>query len=1107
VGSVETVTILITDLVGSTELESRVGAVGAHAIRVDHFELIRSAVEEAGGRDVKNTGDGLIAVFGSATAGVSCATAVQQRFDGRNRSARERLMVKVGLSAGDATLAEDGDYFGMPVIEAARLCDRCAGGQILANELVTHLAGGRGHTFKPVGALDLKGLPEPLATVEVVWERQAEGWLVPLPPPIQEEPSGALVGRAAEMLRLRESFAEVISNKRRLALLAGEPGMGKTCLATHMALEARSQGAVVLLGRSEAELAVPYGPWVEALSHLVEHAPEEFLQAHAEAHGGELTRLVPSLRMRIPGLPEVRGTDPETERYLMWGAVLGILREAAERDPLVLVLEDLHWADKSTLLLLKHVLARSQGMRALIIGTYRDSDLHRDHPLAAVLADLRREEGVERLAIGGLGQQQIAELMERAAGQDLGQAGIELSQEILRETGGNSFYIGELLRYLLDTGVIFRPENGPVIIRGDRSDLRLPQSVRELVGRRIERLGDKTRAMLTAAAVIGRQLDLGLLADVIERAEDELPELLKQAVALSVLSEPASAPGTFSFAHFLISRTLYVDLGATGRALLHRRVAEALEELLGDDPGVRVGELARHWAKAAPFDRGKAVTYATLAGERALAELAPHEAVRLFTQALDLLGGGGDAGQRCDLLIGLGEAQRQIGEPACRLVLLEASQLASGLQDADRAARAALANYRGHASVFWEVDQERLDALDRAIELGQSANPARRATLISRESLELQYDRDHTRRRALAEEALELARQVGDAHTLAQVLRDYIDAVGAPDTAEHLRILAAELAESARASRDPALEFWAAHVALRMSVQSGDVGRAEALLLELESASDELGQPTLSWYASYLAAGWAIMRGELTRGERLAERALAIGNEAAQPDAIMVHGAQLTHLRLCQGRGEEVIATLEQAVAANARIPAWRAGLAAGYCWLGRHAEAAAIVEEAVSDGFDDIPWDHVRMVALALYSEAASQTGSADAAALLYELLEPWAGQVIWNGATGYGLARTYLGLLAATLGWNSRADEHFAIACEFHETKDMPLCAARSHLGWAENLVLRGEHQRARGEARRTLELSRKHGYAVIEPRANAIVQSHSSAGTDPQVPGARD
>ncbi len=325
---VETVTILITDLVGSTQLESRVGPIVAEHLREEHFGLLRDAVGEAGGREVKNTGDGLMVAFDSAAAAVSCAVSIQQRFERRNRSAAEPLLIKAGVSAGDASTAE-GDVFGMPVIEAARLCDRCAAGQILAKVLVAHLAAGRGHAFVSLGVLDLKGLPEPLNAVEVQWE-PAPAIGIALPERLRALPATAYVGRVAERERLTELWGQTREGSLRLALIGGEAGVGKTRLSTHLALDVHGQGATVLYGRCDEDLGVPYQAWAQALEHLVKEAPQRVLDAHVERFGGDLARLVPALRDRVPELPSPRESDPEAERYLLYAAVVGLLEEAGQ---------------------------------------------------------------------------------------------------------------------------------------------------------------------------------------------------------------------------------------------------------------------------------------------------------------------------------------------------------------------------------------------------------------------------------------------------------------------------------------------------------------------------------------------------------------------------------------------------------------------------------------------------------------------------------------------------------------------------------------------------------------------------------------------------------
>jgi class 3 adenylate cyclase len=1091
----ETVTVMITDLVGSTGLESRIGPGAADELRTEHFGLIRSALGEKGGREVKNTGDGLMVAFDSAADAVACAVAVQQRLERRNRNAAEQLLVKVGLSSGDASVQGD-DYFGMPVIEAARLCEAARGGQILAKELVAHLSAGRGGEFSAVGALELKGLPEPLATVEVQWRSSEER--SPLPLRLQELPPGGFVGREQEKAKLSELFNEASSGERRLALLSGEPGIGKTRLATHTALEERSAAdALVLYGRCDEELAVPYGAWVEALSHLVEHAPEALLRIHAERHGGELQRIVPQLKDRLPDLPDPRQTDPDTERYLLWGAVVGLLVEASTREPVIAILDDLHWADKPTLLLLKHLLKEGQGAHLLIIATYRESDLHRSHPLAELLADLPRIGGVARISLSGLSQSEIVQIMERAGGHELDQGLTALSRELHRETDGNPFYTGELLRHLLETGTIYQQESGRFTVKGELSELGLPQSVREVLGRRVERLGEQTCTLLSLAAVIGREFDLELLAAVSATDEDQVLERLEEAVSASVLSESATS-GRFYFAHALINHTLYEDLGQTRRARTHRRIAEALEAQLGEDPGARVGELAHHWAQAtSAVDLAKAVTYARMAGERALSELAPDEAVRWFSQALELAGDRVEPAERCELLIGLGEAERQSGEAAFRETLLQASRIASELEDAELAARAALANSRGDPSAYGQVDEERVGAIERALALQRpDGNLATRALLLSLQSLELAFEFDHRPRRELAEQALALAREAGDARTLDRVLISYCYAVWAPDTLARRLELLPELLDSAGRSGDPALEYWAANREYNVAIEGGEVQRGETAVQRATAIAEKQGEPVVRWLETYGAACRALLRGDLASAERLAEEAMQIGADAGQPDVYMLYGGQLQEIRLYQGRGGELIELLEQSVAANPGIPAWRAALAQTLGWVGRTEQSAAVVADAATDGFEHVRWDQIRLSTLAMYAEAATLAEVSDAAGVLYELIEPWADQIAWVGAITYGQASTYLGLLATTLGRHERADEHFKRSCEFHETNELWLWAARAHLGWAEALAGRGETERARREAARTLELSREHGYGLFESRAAAIAEAGAAA-----------
>jgi tetratricopeptide (TPR) repeat protein len=748
-------------------------------------------------------------------------------------------------------------------------------------------------------------------------------------------------------------------------------------------------------------------------------------------------------------------------------------------------------------LLLKHLVSEGQGLRALIIATYRESDLTRGHPMSAALADLRIERGVERIALRGLDEQDIVEIMERATGHELDEASLGLSRELHRETDGNPFYTGELLRHLLEAGGIYQQDSGRWTVKGALAELGLPESVREVLGRRVERLGEEAHEALAIAAVIGREFDVDLLLRVSERSEDRLVELLEEAVAASVLIESASVPGRFSFAHALINHTLYEDLGVTRRAYLHRRIAEALEQLLGAEPGARVSELALHWAKATTaVDLDKAVTYARMAGERALAELAPDEALRWFNQALELRGEEPDADTRehCELLVGLGQAQRQTGEPAFRETLLEASRIASVLADAELAARAALANNRGIFSVIGEVDRERLQAIQRAIELDDPPSPARRARLLALEAQELGWDPDFARRQALADQAISVARGAGETRTLAEVLRSAFFACWSAETLELRAALASQLSDCARTVGDPALQVWADYVEFQVFTERGEFALAEDALERVRLLAEELGQPTLKWFATWLTAGWVALRGDLVTGERLAERAFEIGQELGEPDAAFIHAAQLAYTRTYQGRAQEIVDLIEQSARTYPAAPEWRAVMTSALAGLGRRAEAKDLLKQAAADRFAHIPPGPAHLTALVLYADAAAQMGDSAAASILYELIEPCANQIVWNAAVGLGHTRMWLGLLDAVMGDYDRANHHLEFACAFQEANGLLTLAARAHLRWASVLADRGESQLAQKQAARALELSLDHGYGAFVASATAIVESRS-------------
>ena len=1103
--TVELGTIYLVDLVGSTRLATSVGPVKWGQMREQFLGLLREAIDAFGGREFRNTGDGLMVAFASASAAVGCAVLTQQLFERRYRGAEQRLRVRIGLGTGESTI-KDGDYAGMPATEATRLCDKAPADGILVSP-ATRLLAGRvdGARFESFGELELKGIAEPMEAFAVVWEPLSDesgidvgAW--PMPAALRAIPRVAYVGRVVERGMLERSRALARAGARQVVLVSGEPGIGKTRLASYAAHGANAEGFAVCWGACSEDLAAPYEPWIEVCSQLVEHAPGDVLAGYVAARGGEIGRLARNLARRLPDAPEPRSSDPETERFLLFKAAGELLAAVARSQPLCLVLDDFQWADGQSVALLKHVAPAVEQSALMVIVAYRDSDLTKDHPLTAVLADLRRSDGIERVGLTGLGAGEVAELMGAAAGHDLDDAGVRLASQIGMETGGNPFFVGEILRSLTESGAITFDRGAGRWSVEEGAAMMLPESVREVIDRRIDRLGGEARDVLTAAAVIGRSFDVALLERLVEIVEGRLLDQLEAAIDARLLRESSEHVGQFTFAHALINDTLFQGLGATRRARMHQQVAEALEHLYGTDSEEHLAELALHWRLATvSIDSARAARYSLRAGRRALDSLAPSEAVKLFGDALEL-GGQGATSERCEALIGLGEAQLQTGDAAYRATLLEASRIASTLADAELAARAALANSRGFASVIGETDEQRLASIDRALELDDPPQPARRARLLALQATELLYHPDYRRRWALADEAVALARQTGDTRTLALVLRQAWYAYWSAQTLELRSALATELAACTAKLQDPALQIWAHFIELHVCVARGELARAQAALERGQRIAEELGQPTLKWFSTFQTATWQLLHGDPVAAERSAERGFQIGQEAGAPDAIFIYGIQLTAARLHSGRLPEITEMLKKSRGAPG-APSVTAGRASILCWLDRRAEAAAILKQAASDRFEHVLPGTDELVALMLYADVAVQTGDTDASSTLYERIRPFGDQIGWTGASTYGHARMCLGLLAAVLGKQEEADRHLAFACEFQEANGMPFWAAQAHLGWAEALAARGDAPRAGEHAARALQLSREHGYGLFQERAAALIETQAAAQTDPR------
>ena len=1050
-------TLLFTDLVASTELLVKLGDDEADRVRRDHFDVMRGAIRAHEGREVKTIGDSFMVAFASTLQAIECAISMQQGTHRANSSVEEseRLQLRIGLEVGEAT-HEDGDYFGTSVVIAKRLCDLAGGGQVLVSQLMRRLVGSRGtFTFRELEPRAVKGIADAFALCEVMWEpaeRPVEesedadfaGAAAPLPPLIASGETTAFFGRDSELRELQSCWERARSGERRLFLLAGEPGIGKTRLAAHFGRLAHADGAAVLYGQCFEEAILPYQPFVEALRHYVLSSSSARLRVQVGANGPVLARLIPELAQQLPdllssalptrSLPNPVQDDPQGERYRFFDAIAAMLVEISQERPLVLILDDLHWADTPTLQVLKHFMRAPEDVPVLLLGTYRQGELERSHPLAGILADLRRDRGFSRSLLEGLSGGDIKAMIANWASGEVTGAVVD---EISARTEGNPFFIQEVLANLRETNA----NGGKEGRRASRlatsiEEHSIPESIKEVIGRRLSRLSESCNAVFAVASVIGREFEFTVLERVSGLATELLLDALDEAIAAGVLSELPQRSGAFMFAHPLTREILYGELTTARRIRMHRQVGEALEALAGNNQDAYISQLAHHFFEAS-WGRGdvdKAVTYSRRAGDRALALFAYEDATEHYRRALEALALQPDpsGGTHCDLLLALGEANERAGEREQAIANLhEAAAVARRLQDGERLGRVAL-SFRGTTV----VDPIRVDLLEEALAALGEQDSALRARLLGELSRTLHFSESRERRTVLARQAVEVARRIGDPAALAHALHASYFARAGPEDVEHRLGIVTEFVRIAHEidDRDLALagHFWR----IVDSLELGDIEAADSDIAEYSLMAVESQQPFHLWRMMRLRTMRAMLKGAFEEGERLAREALAIGQQIHEPYASIDFGVQFGTIRREQGRLQEVEASISSLAERYPELPAWRCALAMLHAEMGREAAARTELERLAANGFSDLPQDLLWPIAVTLLCEASAKLHDSNSAKGLYGLMLPHANRcvVVGDAVACYGSAARYLALLATTLGRWDEAANHFEKALQMN-------------------------------------------------------------------------
>jgi class 3 adenylate cyclase/tetratricopeptide (TPR) repeat protein len=649
-------TILFSDVEGSTDLRTERGDAAAHRILRSHEEVVRSCVAKHDGREVKALGDGFMVAFASARKALSCAVAIQQGLEERNQiSPGDEVLVRIGINTGEVVVEGD-DLYGQAVNAAARIATRAKGGEILVSEIVRQLVGsGPEFTFRDRGRCRLKGFPDRWHLSGLVYTSGEQADVVLF---AERTP---FVGREPERAELRRLLTQTLQGSGAVVMIGGEPGVGKTRLSEELMAKATREGLQTFVGHCyEMEGAQPYVPFVEGFEQALTRAPSPlaFRQFLGE-EAAEVARLVPRLRQLCPDIPPPLELPPEQERRHLFNNVWEVMARTGRAQPAVFVLDDLHWADEPTMLLVQHLAERVADVPVLVVGLYRDSELDVGRPMSRTFEELIRRRLARRMTLKRLPEEAVAQMLAGLAGQE---PPSRLVAVLYAEAEGNPFFTEEVFKHLAEEGRLFDADG---VFRTDLSvdELDVPEGVRLVVGHRLRRLGEDGPKVLGSAAVIGRVFSFELLRVVEEMPEDPLLDLVEVAerVGLILSVDDGSHEDRFMFAHELIRQTVLGELSAPRRRRLHARTAEALERVYAADLGAQAAAIAHHLIEAGPAaDPKRTFHYLAMAGEFAMESAAYEDALRHFERALSLKQLATPR-EMADLLFGLGQAQRSLG--------------------------------------------------------------------------------------------------------------------------------------------------------------------------------------------------------------------------------------------------------------------------------------------------------------------------------------------------------------------------------------------------------------------------------------------------------------
>ena len=840
-----------------------------------------------------------------------------------------------------------------------------------------------------------------------------------------------VVGRVGTIARLEGAWAAALAGDPRVVVLSGDPGIGKTTIAAEQALRIHAGGGMVLYGRWDEERLAPYQAIREALGSFATACPRRLLRLDIDPHADDVARLLPDIAARIGGVRPPLADDPDAERMRLFDAVRHWLGAIARRRPVLLVLDDLQWAEHSSLRLIRHLVDNPPDGQLLLVLTLRDGEVEGMGPLHT-LGSFEDSPDVDRVEVPGLDVPAVVELMRQVVGRPVDEGdGADAALWLTEQTAGNPFLVQEILRGL-------GPGDPATALRAARS--RLPDRVHDVVRWRLGRLTPETSEALAAASVVGERFSLDVLAAALGCRVIDLRHRLDEATRAGVVRDLDDGQ-SLAFAHAVVRRALQDDVPEERAADLHRRIARALSE--APDHRGSAAEIAHHHLQAADADTAElAIRWGRTAADQARRETAYEGAVWFLSRAIDVHDRFGDpAGDgravACELRLDLADAHDRAGEFIARdRRHLEAAVLARGLDRTDLFARAAL-GFGGRLPAAPPRNPEARRLLDEALDRLPQSDSRARALILARLAHMLHADAPHDERRAISDEAEAMARRLEAPVVVASVLVSRVLALDGPDDVDDHLDIGAEVIRIGEQTGDSDLVLQGARARIHPLFVVGAHDAARDLAERFTELAGTVRHPDHLRLATMWQIMWAALEGDFDEADRMADALRRRLEVAGHSQVGAIHMMQSFVVRWFRGRLAEVEATIDAQLAHQPASLTWWA--------LGAWAAAGAGDVDGALSRLGDRPTADL-VAADAGYQWQIAVVGTAIAASTIadtrwsgvaYDLLAPYSGRNLVFGHVAYlGAVDHHLGTLAQVLGRPDEAARHLEAALERHRT-----------------------------------------------------------------------